>query len=376
MARDINKTEFDEATSLKLDIFRECFKEWLPVFIHSPYTKKTFIYDFFSGSGKDKLGNSGSPLILMEEAMGEGQKYCSKANKGDVIFAFNEKIKTKQKELQSNFKVHIEECLKNCGREECVYEHHFGNYEFKEAFERENVQKILNEKAYSKFILLDQYGFKEVNNDIFQKLVKSPKTDFIFFISSSFIRRFREHPYIQKYFETHKINFDEEKPKECHRTVANYFKSLIPNGTEYFLHNFSIKKGSNYYGLIFGTSHSFGMEKFLKVCWDKDKLAGESNFLINNDHPEGTLFYDEEKSIKKEKFKKTLEQKILSAEIRSNLSGLHFTLKSGVITKVYLETVENLRKRNEIRILGDFNKRITNIHRLTDKDIYHFEIIK
>lgn len=36
MAKDINKKEFDEATLLKLEIFRECFREWLPVFIHSP----------------------------------------------------------------------------------------------------------------------------------------------------------------------------------------------------------------------------------------------------------------------------------------------------------------------------------------------------
>ena len=71
MANDINKKEFDDATSLKLEIFRECFKEWLPVFIHSPFVKKTYIYDFFAGSGKDTSENYGSPLILIEEAKGE-----------------------------------------------------------------------------------------------------------------------------------------------------------------------------------------------------------------------------------------------------------------------------------------------------------------
>ena len=88
MARDINKTEFDEATSLKLDIFRECFKEWLPVFIHSPYTKKTFIYRFILWKQvRIRLGNSGSPVDF-NGGMGEGQNYCSKANKGDVNIYF------------------------------------------------------------------------------------------------------------------------------------------------------------------------------------------------------------------------------------------------------------------------------------------------
>ena len=86
------------------------------------------------------------------------------------IFTFNEKIKTKQKELQSNFKVHIKECLKNCGREECVYEHHFGNYEFKEHLKEKTFRKYSMKKLTVNLYLLDQYGFKEVNNDIFQRI--------------------------------------------------------------------------------------------------------------------------------------------------------------------------------------------------------------
>ena len=53
MAKDINKKEFDGATKLKLEIFRECFKEWFPVFIHNSFVEKIFIYDFFAGSGID-----------------------------------------------------------------------------------------------------------------------------------------------------------------------------------------------------------------------------------------------------------------------------------------------------------------------------------
>lgn len=62
--KDINKQPFPEATMLKLDIFRRCFREWFPVFVHHPSIKKIFIYDMFAGSGADSKGNPGSPIIL------------------------------------------------------------------------------------------------------------------------------------------------------------------------------------------------------------------------------------------------------------------------------------------------------------------------
>jgi hypothetical protein len=51
MAKDINKSIFDEATKLKLEIFGECFEEWFPVFLHSHWYKKLYVFDFFAGSG-------------------------------------------------------------------------------------------------------------------------------------------------------------------------------------------------------------------------------------------------------------------------------------------------------------------------------------
>ena len=374
MAKDINKQDFDNATSLKLEIFRESFKEWLPVFIHNPNVKKVYIYDFFAGSGKDLSGAYGSPLILFEEARGENQMYCSKAIPKNVVFAFNEKIQSKSEELQINVDNFVLSCLKNCEREKCVYAHHVGNYDFKEAFNRQNVIDILNNKSYGKFILLDQYGFKEVDNDVFSRLVSSPKTDFIFFISSSFIKRFKEHDSVKKYIETNTINFDEAQPKECHRIVAQYFNSLIPQNQEYYLHHFTIKKGTNYYGLIFGTNHTFGMEKFLKVCWQKDVLAGEANFDINNDYQMGTLFYTEENTNKIEKYTEQLKQKIISKEIINNIEALKFTLHSGIQPKVYVDKIEELVRKKIILINGTFNKRASNIHKLSAKETYGYLI--
>ncbi|OHT43644.1 three-Cys-motif partner protein TcmP [Flavobacterium tructae] len=373
MAKDINKSAFDLATKIKLDIFRESFKEWLPIFIHTPYVEKRFIYDFFAGSGMDSDKNFGSPLILLDEAKGENLKHCSKSEGKKIVFAFNEKLKKKNKELEVNIKEFVNNCLQNCNREKCVYEHHFGNFNFKEAFKRPKVLEIMKNKNYGKFVLLDQYGFKEVDNDIFTQLINFPKTDFIFFISSSFINRFQNHDSIKKYIETEKIEFKKSEPKHCHKLVSQYFKDLIPKNKDYYLHQFSIRKGTNYYGLVFGTGHTLGMEKFLKVCWDKDKMAGEANFDINNDFQLGTLFYNEKFSNKIEKFKEEFTTKILNNEIVSNIQGLKFTLKSGIQTRIYLEIILNLLENDKIEITrGRFNEKVINIHKLKYSEVYEF----
>lgn len=39
MAKDINKKDFSEETELKLDIFRECFREWYPVFLNDHFVR-------------------------------------------------------------------------------------------------------------------------------------------------------------------------------------------------------------------------------------------------------------------------------------------------------------------------------------------------
>ncbi len=96
MVKNINKNSFDESTKLKLEIFGECFKEWLPVFIHDRHTEQVYIYDFFAGSGTDINGAHGSPLILLEEAKGENKKYCTKADKKMISELFLKTILPKQ----------------------------------------------------------------------------------------------------------------------------------------------------------------------------------------------------------------------------------------------------------------------------------------
>jgi three-Cys-motif partner protein len=362
MSKNINKSPFDEATNLKLEIFGECFREWLPVFIHNPTVEKIYIYDFFAGSGTDSIGNPGSPLILLNEAKGENCKVCNSIGKKQIIFAFNELLEGKNRELKNAIKSHIEKCIEaNCKKEKCQYENHVGKYEFKDAFNSERFKSILQNNRFAKFILLDQYGFSQVDESIFKELVNSPKTDFIFFIASSFIDRFREHLNTKKYIDTSRIDFEKSKPKERHRLISNYFKDLI-NIDGYYLHHFTIRKGSNHYGLIFGSSHSLGMEKFLKVCWRKDIYSGESNDNIDNDFLADELFHTPETSNKKETVKEKIRIKILSGEITDNIYGFKFTLSELCMPALFTDVVKELETKGLVKRTGDLNYQSVNIH--------------
>lgn len=372
MAKNINKKAFDEASKLKLEIFGESFEEWLPVFIYNRYTTKVYIFDFFAGSGTDIENNLGSPLILLDKAKGENRKYCANAKK-TIKFFFNEGQIRKSNELQQNTDVFIEQCKKDNNCSNCVYDYHILNYSFQELFNNPDLKRVFENKNIAKFVLLDQYGFSQINEDIFKQLVSFPKTDFIFFISSSFINRFKDHPYTKQYIDTSKIAFENKKPNEIHRTVADFFRSLIPNDKEYYLHHFSIKKGANYYGLIFGSNHTLGMEKFLKVCWNHDKLSGEANYNIDNNWEANSLFSQLDENVKKDTVSKEIKELILSGEITDNKTGLKYALINGCEPKLFTEVVQNLINIKAIEIIGKFNKQSTSIHKI--KEFYQIKRI-
>ncbi|MEI6697336.1 MAG: three-Cys-motif partner protein TcmP [Bacteroidota bacterium] len=366
MAKNINKTVFDEATKLKLDIFGECFEEWLPVFNYDLYTQAVYVFDFFAGSGKDLENNSGSPLILLDKAKGTDCKYCLNAKK-KITFLFNDDKQDKSEELEQNVAHHIEQCKQDNNCINCIYDYSVQNYNFQDIFLNSTITNILKNKDFGKFILLDQYGFSQIDEHIFSKLISYPKTDFIFFISSSFISRFREHPNTTKYIDTSKINFENIKPNEIHRAVADYFRDLVPVHKEYYLHHFSIRKEEkkgNYYGLIFGSNHTLGMEKFLKVCWKNDTFSGEANYNIDNNFEKYSLFEGLGENVKKDSIKKEIKALILSGKISDNITGLKFAMLKGCEPKLFTEVVQKLEKDKLIERFGDINYQSSNIHKI------------
>ena len=283
-----------------------------------------------------------------------------------IRFVFNEKIKWKAKALKQLVNDSVAKCMDSNNCPMCSYTIIVNNDEFQSLFNSPEVSSVLNDHKFGKFLILDQNGFKETSKEIFKKLLNFNKTDFIFFISSSYIKRFKNHPYIKAYIDTSQIQFEENNPNHCHKIIADYYRSLIPNNKEFYLHHFTIKKESgNYYGLIFGTSHTFGMEKFLKVCWKIDNQSGESNCNIYDDWRKNeTLFYNSMKPKKIVMMEEKIRNKILSSEIKDNISGFKYTMNVGCEPKLFTNVVKKLEDVNLICRHGELNYRSTSIHKV------------
>lgn len=379
MTADINKKVFDENTLLKLAIFRECFREWFPVFLYTKAFEKIFIMDMFAGSGKDPVQNFGSPLILLDEVRGGNSSFCSQAKRNGrhIQFWFNEAKISKTEELNMNVDSFIRKCEENCNLGSCYFRDKIKITadKFENIFSSKAFIDIASNKKYAKFLVLDQYGFKQVGDEVFKKLIEFPSMDFIFFISSSSIKRFKEQESVKKYIDSSKIDFDENNPKLAHREIADYYRSLVPKEKEYYIHHFSLLKGSNRYGLIFGSNHTYGMEKFLRACWKHDPYSGETLENINGDHLQGELFYEEGVTVKKEMVKKEIRNLIRSGKLDNNLDGLIFTLKNGCEGDVFKDVMNEFKNRDLIQITsGKWNESCRSIHLLKKQDkVYTFK---
>lgn len=294
--------KFDDATNLKLEIFRRYLREWLPVFMTRKrggvdQTQSVDIYDFFAGKGQDAAGNPGSPLIIIEEL----KNYCEKnaALKGNVSvrMIFNDIVEQYITELENT--VESIACDQNC----CQIE--YSSIPFQEAL-AQHYSKIDTSQNAS-LVIMDQFGISDVTPEVVQSLSQCDFTDILFFISSSFIRRFIETPEVGEKYDLESDDFKNREYNIIHRFICEYYRQKLSG--EYYLAPFSIKKGGNIYGVIFGSNHLIGLEKFLKVCWSLDAVTGEANYNIDNDFSwEGqkSLFEDENRINKIDLFEKEL----------------------------------------------------------------------
>src|SRR5690606_13350691 len=95
---------------------------------------------------------------------------------------------------------------------------------------------------------------------------------------------------------------------------------------EYYLAPFSLKKRSSVHGLIFGSNHLLGIEKFMRIAWQLDPNCGEANFDIDEDgFPDshaaiGDLFASQMVAKKVEVFQRELERLLLEAKLNSDLA--------------------------------------------------------
>ena len=191
----------------------------------------------FAGEGINADGKYGSPLILLDEL----RIYCKDIIKRKLFckLIFNEFEESKFEKLTSSINLYLNECKKtdycpNSNKKDCVFNLTVENKDFKNFFS--GIYKVMSKSPrLPRFMFLDQYGIKQITEEIFTKLVNLKRTDFIFFISSSFASRFAEIPEFKRYLKLSRQHFDVNKPFQCHRVIFEYYKQLNPQEVEYHL---------------------------------------------------------------------------------------------------------------------------------------------
>lgn len=342
MAKDIHIKPFDEGTKAKLAIFQDYLREWLPIFTKRKevFWKTINIYDFFAGPGYDLLGVKGTPLLIIDEL--ENHLEAINQKKLNVNLYFNEYAVNKCNELKQK--------LKDLELNDKPYKIEVESLDFKVAFDKNAIN--MAKHGVTNLVFLDQNGIKHISEDIFKYLINVKRTDFLFFISSSTIKRFCDHPNIIQHINLSTEEVEKKPYHQIHRLVLDYYRSLIPINKELYLAPFSLKKGANVYGLIFGSSHVLGIEKFLTTCWKLDPDRGEANFDIDNDNiKEGQLdlFSGElDKPKKIEVFEKILAEKILDSSLKTDKDIYLFVITIGFLPSHAKLVIKSLIDKNKI----------------------------
>lgn len=345
--KDLHDEPFSESTIAKLEIFEDYAEAWIPTFVMSG-SRNLAIFDFFAGSGYDKNGVAGSPIRILEKIKSFADIISH--NNVRIVLHLNEFEPGKPK--QNKFEMLRKACesfLKENSSLHSFLDIKFYNENFESLF-----PKLLPEiNVNPSLVYLDQNGIRFASGEYLLELEKSRQTDFLYFISSSYFWRFGDREEFAKYLPVD-ISEARKKPYEfIHRYIIGLLRDLLPQNTRLKLHPFTLKKGANIYGIVFGASHPRAVQKFLNIVWKRNGLNGEANFDIDDDtsKAQGSLF-DAPKLTKIEIFQNNVENKVLNGEIRNNFELFAYTLEEGHLGSHASNALRSMKSKGLIYFEG------------------------
>ncbi len=341
MVKQFHETSFDQPTLDKLALFEASFTRWLAVAANNKdFNGPIQIFDLFSGPGCDAGGIPGSPLIICKVIASFSKMLIENSKK--IVLVFNDKCEKKIAELEAK--------LESYNFLEVPVDVQFHNSEFKDLIGG-LIPRLKVEKSFN-YVFLDQFGVDEVNDSLFKILYSIPRVDLLFFIAASFLTRFGTTKYFTSvgFIEAEKLR--NLPSHELLRGIAGKFKKLVPKDKDYFMAPFSLKKGANVYGLIFGSSHIKGLIQFNEACWKVSKLTGNTNWVTKDEkHLESeqqSYFDNVNQTNRLSMFEKEMEKEILNKHLCDNLDIFYFTVIRGFKLKHAKDLWKKLHKAQKV----------------------------
>ncbi len=337
-----HKEPYDAGTLTKLRIFESYIEAWIPVFTSQPQPRFTEIhlFDFFSGPGTDASGVLGSPLRILHQL--RSYRASGRLHGWDKV-----KINVHLSDAHQGKVSELADLVAQPEWQIPGVTTQVQFLRFEEALEHH--ARILTSPSAAKLLIIDPFGVNDVSDDVFRKLISLPITDFIFFVPSTTLNRFRNHAAIKVKIDRPDDSYD------VHRCAFDHFKAIC--GATYFLGRFSIRKPrGNIYGLIFGSRHQLGIHKFLEIAWGNDAIQGEANFDIDRENVapgELLLPMAEMRPRKIQVFEQDLENALRSGSLRNEADLIRFNISSGMIPRHCKSVLRKLK--DEGIIAADFH---------------------
>ncbi|MBS1738341.1 MAG: three-Cys-motif partner protein TcmP [Bacteroidetes bacterium] len=345
--KDLHENPFDETTVAKLEIFEDYAKAWIPTFVMTGVNTIS-VFDFFAGTGYDKNGIEGSPIRILHKIKEQIGNIFQK--KVDVNIHFNEWHP--QKGNQYKFEVLKKACedflIANPDVKRAINLNLY-NEDFETLF-----PKLLPEiKQNPSLVYLDQNGIKFLSEKYFLEFENTRQTDFLYFLSASYFWRFGETEEFKIHLDIDMLTAKKDPYKFIHRNIIEQLRKKLPNKTDLKLYPFSLKKGANIHGIIFGATHPRAVDKFLSIAWKRNEINGQANFDIDSDKAKAQMSIFEEKRLTKvEQFRNNVRDKVLNGEIRNNFELLDYTYQEGHIGSHAAECLKEMKKNKEIDFEG------------------------
>ena len=112
-------------------------------------------------------------------------------------------------------------------------------------------------------------------------------------------------------------------------------------------------KERNIYGLVFGSHHWRGMQKFLEIAWALDKECGEANYEMEAETRQGLLLFPEGKTgFKKRKvelFQDEMESLIQSGKLAADQNVFLHCLINGFLPRVAKDVYAKLNASGALK---------------------------
>lgn len=338
-----------EHTRIKLELFQKYLHSWLFVFLNYPKQFPIQVFDFFSGPGKTKTGELGSPLVILEEI---ARKYELVITKNKPVYLWFNDVDKNICQIRSHILhdfVEQNDGLKELRRRRLLFYNEY-NDTFLNCFSLLR-QQLSNGNS---LVFLDQFGVKHINNQVFRQLLDYKYTDFFFFISTGFFVRFGKLEITEEIHPGFPVDRLKSRPfGQAHLAIRDYYQEMIPSNKkrDVFVFPFSLKANNNYYGMIFCTQHIKGADEFLKLAWGQNPLNGQANYDIHDDeNRQPTLFRDSLSKV--DLFEKELRKLIQDKVLSNNLKVYEYSLHHGFPSKIADEVVRKMKQEKNIDFSG------------------------